>query len=351
MITNQLNHHRRLIFCLLAIILSINIGYSQLRNQEFSLYFGTNISLNYKMGQNAFRENFPGIKAFIGFNSSNELKLSSSIKGSLNFGTSLTLYNKSLGNSLNLGFQDNQIDWTSNIALGLLWGDSSPVKFIQTINNTPFYNLQHRSKNAFHIGSNFIMNNYKRHQTNGMFSLTVDRLSMTYYNDGGPFFSQLGLGDGFDRYWTGGLMIYFHDNRQLDTNTVASFNRIEVTFDQFTGYKPQMYEITSIFGADIQDYDLFQRFNGQDSTLNYTVLPKSKIGYDFNASRYQVNYNFDESIGGSIGIIGSLRDLKREKYYALQDIIHVLTHVAIHPNKDTNRLSLGFNYKNRLWNQ
>ncbi len=340
-----------IVITLLGVFVGVNPIKAQLENQEYSIYFGAQITLNYKLGKQAFRENFPGIKTFVGFNSFSELKLSNSLRGSLNFGSSITLYNKSLGNSLNLGFQDNQIDWTSNIALGVLWGGKDDIKSLQSINNTPFYNLRHKSKNAVQIGTNFIMNNYKRHQTNGMFSMTFDRFSMTYYNDGGPFFSQLGLGDNFDRYWTGGVLLYLHDKKMEGDSVVATFNRLEVTFDQFTGYRPQMYEITTIFGADIQDYDLFQQFGRQDSTLNYSVVPKDKVGYDFNASRYSVNYNFDESIGASLGIIGSLRDLKREKYFALQDIIHILTEVPIHPNKDTNRLSLGFNYKSRLWNQ
>jgi hypothetical protein len=321
---------------------------AQIKSKEISVYLGTSVALNFKTGSNAFKENFPGIKAFVGFNSSNVLKLFKGVDGSVNLGSSITIYNKSLGNSLNLGFQDNQIDWTNNITIGCLWGENTDLRLLQTINNSPFYNLQHRSKYAFHIGSNFIMNNYKRHQTNGTVSFTIDRFSMTYYNDGGPIMSWIGIGDGFDRYWTGGLKLYYHDHRQEDTTTVAVFNRVEASFDQFTGYKPQMYEFTTMFAADVQDYDLYQYFNPQDSSVLFSVNRDKRIGYDFNASEYKININFDETVGGSIGMIGSLRNLKNEQYFALQDILHVLTDVAIHPNKDTNRLTLGFNYNNRV---
>ena len=338
----------------LSFFLALQGLLSQVVNYTLSAQLGVQVGLNFNTGKNAFRQNFPSIKAFVGINSSNELKLFGKTTGLLNIGTSIGLYNKSLGNSLNLSFQDNQIDWTSNLGLGVGWGETVPVRLLQTINNVPFYNLQHQKEYAVNFSCNFIMNNYRRNQTNGAFSLTTGRFSMTYYNDGGPFFN-LGFGDNFDRYWTGGLLLYLHDvetSSGSDTSSInASYNRVEFTFDQFTGYHPQMYELTGIFGADIQDYELYQSFGSDTSRLVYSIKPSGRDGYDFNASQYKISYNFGPNVGGSLGVIGSLRDYKREKYYALQDIIHVLMRNPIHPNKDTNRLSLGFNYNNRLWNQ
>lgn len=307
--------------------------------------------MNYKLGIYTFKQNFPGIRAFVGFNSSNELVLSKRLKGSFNFGTSLCFYNKALGNSLNIDFQDNQIDWTNNFSLGLLWGNSVPTRLLQTMNNVPFYNLQHRSEYAAFLGVNFILNSYNRNQTVGNVSFTANKFSMNYYNDGGPIISWIGLGDGFDRYWTGGLMLYLHDNSILNHDSIhSSFNRLEFSFDQFTGYKPQMFELMNIIGADIQDYEIYER-RPQDSssTKKFTLNAIKRNGFDFNASQYKITYNYDDKIGGTIGILGSLRDSENERYYALQDIIHILRNNAIHPNRDTNRLFIGFNYRNKVW--
>ncbi len=336
---------------LLLLLLYLHKTSAQVRNSYYSVSVGVQITLNYKLGIYTFQQNFPGIKAYLGFNSSNDLEISPKLKGSFNFGTSIGIYNKSLGNSMNLDFQDNQVDWTNNFSLGLLWGKETPTRLLQTIHNISFYNLQHRSKYAAFLGVNFIMNSTKRNQTVGNLSLTFDKFSMTYYNDGGPILSCLGLGDGYDRYWTGGLMLYWHDNHLRNNDSVhTSFNKMEFSFDQFTGYKPQMFELLSILGADIQDYDIYGRTEMKDSTkVLYTLNSDRKQGFDFNASQYKISYNYDDKIGGSVGVIGSLRDAKHERYFALQDIIHVLRTNPIHPNRDTNRLFFGFNYRNILW--
>lgn len=125
------------LFWVLLIIYS-HKTYSQVSSSNYNISVGVQVTLNYKLGIYTFKQNFPGIRAFVGFNSSNELVLSKRLKGSFNFGTSLCFYNKALGNSLNIDFQDNQIDWTNNFSLGLLWGNSVPTRLLQTMNNVPF---------------------------------------------------------------------------------------------------------------------------------------------------------------------------------------------------------------------
>ena len=48
----------------------------------------------------------------------------------------------------------------------------------------------------------------------------------------------LGLGDSFDRWWTGGGGIYYHSTQKN--------NLFELTFDQFTGYERQYFELSAI---------------------------------------------------------------------------------------------------------
>ena len=152
---------------------------AQLIHQSISVHFGINVNLHFKMNKHFYRHNFPGVKAYLGFLSSNQFGLKGKIDGSFNIGSSITIYNKTLGNSQNLDFQDNQIDWTTNITIGGLWGEKRPTRHLQTINNVAFHNLQHQSEYAIHFGVNFIMNNHIRHQTNGSISATIDRFSFT----------------------------------------------------------------------------------------------------------------------------------------------------------------------------
>ncbi len=327
----------------------------QVLNEAFTFSGGLNISLNFKANA-PFYKAFPGIKAFLGIQYYNELKLSRDAQGLLNMGTSIAIYNKSLGNSLQLGFQDNQLDWTSNINMGVGWGENDYYKLMQSINNTPFYNLRHNKENAVMLGVNFIMNNYTRHQTVGSLTGTWGRTSMTYYNDGGPFFSWFGLGDSFDRFWTGGLMIYYHDCERTVESDKTPFNRVEFSFDQFTGYKKGLYELQGILGIDLQDYDIYNESLIKndyklimDSLKNITKLVYSldvtnRIGHNFNASQYRLIYRFDRHLGAGIGMIGSLRDHKRDRYYALQDMLHIWRKHPIHPNRNPNKFQLLFEY-------
>ncbi len=254
---------------------------SSVRGQVIESWYqasvGTTINLNKNLSGHAFKNNFPGIKAYAGFNASNRLFIHKSLdktNGLFNIGINVAIYNKSLGNSLNVLYQDNQIDLTTTFSLGILHDHLPYLKQLQTINNTPFYNLRHNAKYAGIISTNFILNNKGRRQTVGAISFTTDRLSINYYNDGGPIIGKgfgwdrpwywnvllspllitadlvSGLGDGFDRWWSGGGGFYYH--------TKEEYNQWEFTFDQFTGYHKLVFELGSILGTDVQDYDLFE---------------------------------------------------------------------------------------------
>lgn len=245
-----------------------------------------------------------------------------------------------MGNSLNLLHQDNQVDWTSSLSLGWVRNEQIYVKSLQSINNSPFYNLRHRYEYAAITGVNFIMNSSRRHQTNGFVSGTIQNVSFNYYNDGGSLIN-LGFGDMFDRWWTGGIGFYFHNRR--------GFNTLEVQFDQFTGYSKQLFDLSEIFGLDITSYDIYESVNNDEP--GYSINPKGPYGYNFNSSQLQVRAFFDHSYGANIGILGSLRDEKNRRYYGLQDIIHILRKNPVHPNKDINRLFWGVSYYNYFKNQ
>jgi hypothetical protein len=341
-------------------VLSSSGSHAQILDEDYQVTLGAMINLNHNLNGAAFKSNFSSIKAFAGFNGTHTLKLNKHNvrnRGLLNYGFCVTIYNRSLGNSLNILNQDNQIDFTTSVTLGVLQHPNLRYfKEIQTINNSPFYNLRHCARSGVFMSSNFILNNHGRHQTVGSLTVTAERLSINYYNDGGPLIGQgfkfdrkkwwsylllpfhliSGLGDGFDRWWTGGGGVYLH--------TKENFNRLEVTFDQFTGYHKLSFEINSIFGSDVQDYDLFQAI-GKDSVVNKLNFRTSNAtATNYNSSTYGVKYFFDKDLSANIGVIGSLRDYKKERYYAFQDIIHLLKRDPIHPNNDINRIYYGLSY-------
>jgi hypothetical protein len=342
---------------------------AQIIESDYQVVLGASINLYKNLSGHAFKNNFPGIKAFVGFSSTNRLFIHERLEnnyGLFNFSVNVAIYNKSLGNSLNILYQDNQVDLTSSFSLGIMQHADLPyLKQMQTINNVPFYNLRHNARYAGIISTNFILNSTGRHQTVGAISLTVDQVSVNYYNDGGPLIGKgfgwdrawywnvllspllltadlvSGLGDGFDRWWTGGMGVYYHTDRE--------FNRWEATFDQFTGYHRLVFELGSIFGTDVQDYDLFQAYNpalSEDQSMN--LKSDRRFANSFNSSAYSFRYFFDNQFSANIGVIGSLRDHRIERFFALQDIIHVLKRDPLHPNNDINRLFYGVSYYNPI---
>lgn len=348
-------------FCVIIYLHSISSG--QVLDANYQLTLGATINLNHNTSGESFRNNFSSIKAFVGFNGSHTLSLNKTnerYRGLFNYSISLTIYNRSLGNSLNILYQDNQFDLTTSATLGLInQPNQLYFKQIQTINNSPFYNLRHSAKNGVFISSNFILNNHGRNQTVGSLTATINNVSVNYYNDGGPIIGKgfkfdrkkwcsylllpihliSGLGDNFDRWWTGGGGVYIH--------TVHGFNRVEVSFDQFTGYHKLSYELSGILGSDVQDYDLFQEATKPDSISNYIPFnfkTDKANALNYNSSTYSVRYFFDSDLSANFGVIGSLRDHKREKFFALQDIIHLNRRDPIHPNNDINRIYYGLSY-------
>ncbi|HEX5625314.1 MAG TPA: hypothetical protein VFX48_04795 [Saprospiraceae bacterium] len=301
------------------------------------LYFnlGTTINLYYKGGSN-----FPGIKAFVGVGGNKHIY---SQFGSymLNVGLNLGIYNKSLGNSLVLLNQDNQIDFTSSFHFGPASTKKdlpySLFKNARSINNLPFYNLRFDNHYLALLGINFILNNHVRHQTVGSILLNYDRVTLQYYNDGGFPLRQIGLGDNFDRWWTGGGGIYWHSRDKS--------NILEFTFDQFTGYERQYFELATLLGMDVQDYSLFQGMDAPYPEQRYNIRgQRAKINY--NSSSYNLRAYLNDGFALNLGVIGSLRSGRNEneRLWGIQDLIHKRLRIAIHPNYDINRWAVGLSF-------
>lgn len=280
---------------------------------ECHLSFGVNLFF-----YTGHKQKFPGWKAFAGasFAAINKRRFL------FNYGPSLALYSKSLGANLNPLSDDVQLDFANSFSAGYWWGGPYYTKFLRTFGDAAFYNTVLDVKNAALLSTIFVFNNHQRHQALGAVTGSFGDVTINYYNDGGLPIELGAISDHFDRYWTGGLGIFFHNNDR--------FNTAEFLFDQFTGYTPMLYEVSSILGIRLPEYNL---------------ADSGRIPTNFNTAAYNLRIMPYRNFGVDIGVIGSLRS-NGGRVYGLQDIIHTLGRYALHPNNDHNRLYLGGTYLN-----
>jgi len=281
--------------------------------------FGCNVMLNYRKDQQ-----FPGLKVFAAFYANASYKK----HFVLSYGPSISIYTKSLGANLNPLIGDIQMDLGQSFSIGYGWSNVSYMKYFKTINTGSFYNIATDKKYALFLTSNFIFNNHKRNQVVGSVTVSTPSVTINYYNDGAAPFDKLPLADNFDRYWTGGFGIYIHNKK--------NYNSVELSFDQFTGYSPLVYEISNLIGINIPSYQL------PDSSVGNV---HSKIPPDFNTSAYNIKVYTSQGYAIDGGIIGSLRTTNGN-VFGLQDIIHTLGKYPLHPNNDINRFYIGGTYNN-----
>lgn len=281
---------------------------------------GCHLNITYGKGQK-----FPGLRIFSGF----------SITGVnrnhliVHYGPSLSIYTKTIGANLNPLIGDIQIDFTNTISAGYGWGGVLPYrKYFRTIHTGDYYNMSLNIKNAGLLSTNFILNNHGRHQVVGSVTASFKSFSFNYYNDGAFPFDLIPLADNFDRYWTGGGAVFIH--------TKNDFNRTEISFDQFTGYTPLLYEAANLLGINIPLY------KGDENSKGRRPPPNT-----FNTSAYQVKIFTDKNFALDAGVVGSLVD-KRGYHYGIQDLIHMALGMSLHPNNDITRFFIGATYNNRL---
>jgi hypothetical protein len=283
---------------------------------------GCNLSL-YK----GHKQSFPGLKVFAG------ISVNCVYKGHffINYSPSFGCYTRSLGNNLNPLVHDIQLDFTNAFMAGGAWGDSAQyVKYFRTLNNVPFNSMFMQRDYAIYLGTNLLWNNHRRNQAIGSLGFSIQRITINYSNDGPPF-GVFGLGDSFDRWWTGHGCIYFHSKRD--------YNYAELGFDQFTGYSPLLYELSGLLGINIPDYNIEYKNDSLPEGAGRRIH-----NYEYNSSTYNLRINFDANYGLDMGCIGSLKS-NRDRYFGVQDLIHNNRKFSLHPNQDLNRFFIGPTYR------
>jgi hypothetical protein len=128
------------------------------------------------------------------------------------------------------------------------------------------------------VGTNFIWSTDagRFFQRVGFLNLHADRFQASYYNDGGPPMSSLGLGDKKDRYYTGGGVISYHGPRH------TAINLIEATYYKFTGYSKNSYEVAGHLQQAFVSYkDTSQKFFNRSLWSINVANPSQHWGVSF----------------------------------------------------------------------
>ncbi len=160
----------------------------------------------------------------------------------------------------------------------------------------------------------------------GSISLGGPAWDINYYNDGTPF-HYMGLGDGKDRYWTGGGFVNIHVRNHYDNE--FSRNRIVrnivVGFDRFTGHYPESFEVANNLGLNTVPYgDKSQAF--------------------FNKGRLFFGVELPE-LPGFVSII-SFND---NNTYDIQHVIHRFKKQPVHNSLHTQATGLNLYYRRNFW--
>ena len=123
--------------------------------------------------------------------------------------------------------------------------------------NYSYPSLINPFENSLSVGTNLIWSTDegRSFQRVGFLNLHAARFQASYYNDGGPPMSSLGLGDKRDRYYTGGGVISYHGPKH------TAINLIEATYHKFTGYSKNSYEVAGHLQQAFVSYkDTTQKF-------------------------------------------------------------------------------------------
>jgi hypothetical protein len=148
----------------------------------------------------------------------------------------------------------------------------------------------------------FTLDTAKRYQRVGFLGANFGGgTQFSYYNDGGPFFAWSSLGDGEDRYHTGGGMISYSGPRNTMVNTV------EIAYHKFTGFTKSSFEASNALFLAFMDYH-----DGEQQFYNRSV-------YDVNIESpfrgYGVTFQWYNSVKF---------DLQHDIHTAVLDTYHMV---------------------------
>tara|TARA_Y100000310_G_C20628048_1_gene787049 strand:+ start:768 stop:1712 length:945 start_codon:yes stop_codon:yes gene_type:complete len=179
-----------------------------------------------------------------------------------------------------------------------------------------------KSNSSLTVSTNFLFNFDKRSQLYGCILGQVGRLRIQHYNDGGIIMTPLKLGDGRDRWWTGGGFIEYgysiHDN---SLSTSFKLNKIRFEFDRYTWSNDEGYKMAT------------------QSGLSEIPVPQNRFEDALtNTGKYSITLLFNQS-EISVDAFNVFRDL--------QDVLHDVGGLAKHPTITDRYYSLRYKHNFR----
>ncbi len=139
-------------------------------------------------------------------------------------------------------------------------------------------------------------------------------LQLSYYNDGGPLINWFRLGDKFDRFYSGGILLSYHGDLKDPINSV------ELGFHKFTGWVNAGFESANQLSIDYVPYE-------------------NVSAYYYNQSRWKIN------VIGLENRVVVAAFLYNEPKYDLQNKLHNIGDNAYHPTLEDPLYGGSLHYK------
>ncbi len=199
---------------------------------------------------------------------------------------SISAFQGGLGSSLSVR-ERGKVNLENALGLGVIAGSRRnnelyfrrPLYTMGRLMPTPLYNpfdlyLTLASTNIFRItkfSTPDYRDKYRFTQRVGSLSLGTRGFDFNYYNDGTPY-QWMGLGDGKDRYWTGGGFVNVHIRNKYDYSDSGDrrngiLRNVFIGFDRFTGNYPESFEVANALRLNSVPYgDKTQAFMNKGRT-------------------------------------------------------------------------------------
>jgi hypothetical protein len=168
-----------------------------------------------------------------------------------------------------------------------------PLYYFSNFSNPALQNPYSYSISA---GTDFIFSTdkFKSSQRVGFCNLHLHVIQISYYNDGGTPFEQTTLGDGKDRFYSGGTLISYNEN------SAKGIGQVELAFNKFTGYTKNAFEVSNKLDLAFVNYN-----NAQEKYYNKSLwslnIANPERGFGININRYNyTNWDIQDIIHFSI---------------------------------------------------
>jgi len=227
------------------------------------------------------------------------------------------IYKGGIGSSL-LDNQRKKIHFDVTTSIGLVAGirvvndidlseKFNPINYFGSFSVTP---LNNPYWNSIYLGTNLIWfsDDYLNPQRVGAININAERsVQFTYYNDG-SFFPNF-IGDGHDRYHTGGGGFFYYGK------FTDPINYVKLTFSRFTTFQQYAFDSSNQLQVDLIAY-------------------KDQKGFYYNQGRLKLTIGNYENGFGLSALIYNWKDI--------QNLIHLVGDYAYHPNTlGSRRIMLG----------